>query len=93
MESECHNKELPTACVAAPHTLPMNHEEPQNQRVGCVRYARTRLLDWRFAIFKFAFVEAATFQTASNTNTVYSSISKPLAHLKQTHVQAAFQLR
>ena len=27
------------------HTLPMNHEEPQNQRVGCVRYAHTRLFD------------------------------------------------
>ena len=35
----------PTACVAAPHTLPVNHSELQNQRVGCVRYARTRLLD------------------------------------------------
>ena len=71
----------------------MNHEELQNQRVGCERYARTRLLDCRFAVFKFTFVEAATFQTASNTNTVYSSIPKPPAHLKQTNVQAAFQLR
>ena len=35
----------PTACVAAPHTLPVNYAELQNQRVGCVRYARTRLLD------------------------------------------------
>ena len=34
-----------TACVAAPHTLPVNYAELQNQRVGCVRYARTRLLD------------------------------------------------
>ena len=34
-----------TACVATPHTLPVNHTELQNQRVGCVRYARTRLLD------------------------------------------------
>ena len=35
----------PTACVATPHTLPVNCTELQNQRVGCVRYARTRLLD------------------------------------------------
>ena len=35
----------PTACVAAPHTLPVNYAELQNQRVGCVRYARTRLLN------------------------------------------------
>ena len=35
----------PTACVATPHTLPMNYAKLQNQRVGCVRYARTRLLD------------------------------------------------
>ena len=35
----------PTACVAAPHTLLVNYTELQNQRVGCVRYARTRLLD------------------------------------------------
>ena len=34
-----------TACVATPHTLPVNYAELQNQRVGCVRYARTRLLD------------------------------------------------
>ena len=47
-----------TACVATPHTLPVNYAELQNQRVGCVRYARTRLLDWRFAV--------STFQTASN---------------------------
>ena len=48
----------PTACVTAPHTLPVNYAELQNQRVGCVRYARTRLLDWRLAV--------STFQTASN---------------------------
>ena len=35
----------PTECVATPHTLPVNYAELQNQRVGCVRYARTRLLD------------------------------------------------
>ena len=35
----------PTACVATPHTLPVNYTELQNQRVGCVRDARTRLLD------------------------------------------------
>ncbi|MDK7241631.1 hypothetical protein [Neisseria subflava] len=35
----------PTACVAAPHTLPVNYTELKNQRVGCVWYARTRLLD------------------------------------------------
>ena len=34
-----------TACVAAPHTLPVNYAELQNQHVGCVRYARTRLVD------------------------------------------------
>ena len=34
-----------TACVAAPHTLPVNYAELQNQHVGCVQYARTRLLD------------------------------------------------
>ena len=33
-----------------------------NQVTACVRYARTRLLDWRFTIFKFAFVEATTFR-------------------------------
>ena len=51
-----------TACVAAPHTLPVNYVELQNQRVGCVRYARTRLFDWRFAISTFNFVEASTFR-------------------------------
>ena len=34
-----------TACVRTAHTLPMNHSELKKQRVGCVRYARTRLLD------------------------------------------------
>ena len=34
----------PTACVAALHTLLMNHSELENQRVGCVRYARTLLV-------------------------------------------------
>ncbi|MEZ7770702.1 hypothetical protein O3682_04605 [Neisseria sp. 27098_8_112] len=33
----------PRACV--PHTLPMNHEELQNQRVGRGRYARGCLID------------------------------------------------
>ena len=35
----------PIACVATPHTLPVNHAELQNQRVGCVRYARSCLID------------------------------------------------
>ena len=42
-----------TACVATPHTLPMNHSELKKQRVGCVRYARTRSLDCRFAVSTF----------------------------------------
>jgi len=44
------------------------------------------------AVFKFTFVEAATFQTAANTNTAYPSIPKLPVHLKQADVQAAFQL-
>ena len=35
----------PIACVAAPHTLPVNYAELQNQRVGCVRHARGYLID------------------------------------------------
>ena len=35
----------PTACVATPHTLPMNHSELKNQRVGGVQYARGCLID------------------------------------------------
>ena len=35
----------PTACVATLHTLPVNYTELQNQRVGCVRYARGCLID------------------------------------------------
>ena len=34
-----------TACVATPHTLPMNYSELKNQRVGCVRYARGCLIN------------------------------------------------
>ncbi len=34
-----------TACVATPHTLPVNYEELQNQRVECVWYARGFLID------------------------------------------------
>lgn len=31
--------------MAAPHTLPVNYTELQNQHVGCVRYARGWLID------------------------------------------------
>ena len=40
-----------------PHTLPVNCTELQSQRVVCVRYARTRLLDWRFSVSTFNFVK------------------------------------
>ncbi|WP_159069871.1 MULTISPECIES: hypothetical protein [Neisseria] len=51
----------PTACVATPHTPPVNYTKLQNQHVECMRYARTRLLDWRFAVSTFNFVEASAF--------------------------------
>lgn len=37
--------DIQTACVATPHTLPVNYTELQNQRVGYVQYERTRLFD------------------------------------------------
>ena len=79
-----------TACVATLHTLPMNQTKLQNQRVGCVRYARTRLFDWRFAVSTFNFVEASSFrrppmssETSASTKlnlkkqTIPSPTSKP----------------
>ena len=57
-------------------------------RVCAVRTHMVILLT--VCLSKFIFVEAATFQTASNTNTAYPLIPKLPAHLRQTNVQAAF---
>ena len=72
----------PTACVAAPHTLPVNYAELQNQLVGCVRYARTRSVDWRFAVSTFNFVET-TNHFFSNTQTTNKN---PMARYRRNFI-------
>ena len=86
----------PPACVAAPHTLPVNYTELQNQRVGCVRYARTRLLDWRFAVSTFNFVEASAFRRPpmSSENISFNKVktlnNKPFLLQHPNHKQKSY---
>ena len=85
-----------TACVAAPHTLPVNYTELQSQRVGCVRYARTRLLNWRFAVSTFNFVEASAFRRPPmssenvSSNKVKTLNNKPFLLQHPNHKQKSY---
>ena len=78
----------------------MNHEELQNQRVGCMRYARTWLLDWRFAVSIFNFVEASAFRrplmssetsTSTKLNLKQQTIPSPTPNQKQKSYGALSQ--
>ena len=78
------------------NTLPLNHAELKNQRVGCVWYAPTRLLDWRFAVSTFNFVEASAFRRppmsseSVRSNKVKTLNNKPFLLQPPNHKQKSY---
>ena len=79
-----------------PYTLPVNYTELQSQRVGCVRYARTRSVDWRFAVSTFNFVEASAFRRPpmSSENVSFDKVktlkNKPFLLQHPNHKQKSY---